>query len=143
MISGAVLGAQASSLPTVVAVPRPLALYVHLPFCVRKCRYCDFNSGPAAEPLRIEYLTALRRELSARARELSVSARVDTIFFGGGTPTIYPADDLARLLDLVTDLFRVSPAAEISIEANPETLTPRKLRRLRAGGFNRLSIGAS
>ncbi len=121
---------------------RPLALYIHLPFCVRKCRYCDFNSGPAAEPLRIEYLTALRRELSARAGELSASARVDTIFFGGGTPTIYPADDLARLLDLVTDLFRVSPAAEISIEANPETLTPRKLRRLRAGGFKRLSIGA-
>ncbi len=124
------------------AVRRPLALYVHLPFCVRKCRYCDFNSGPAAEPLRAEYLTALRRELSVRARDLSASARVDTIFFGGGTPTIYPAGDLARLLGLVTDLFRVSPAAEISIEANPETLTPGKLRRLRSGGFNRLSIGA-
>jgi len=122
--------------------PRPLALYVHLPFCLRKCHYCDFNSRPAPPDERAEYLAAVRQEIAARAHDLADGARLDTIYLGGGTPTIYGADDLARLLDLVTEAFHVSPTAEISIEANPETLDARKLRRLRAAGFSRLSIGA-
>ncbi len=121
---------------------RSLALYVHLPFCVRKCRYCDFNSGPAAETVRVAYLDALRAEIRARAASLSTTSRIDTVFFGGGTPTIYRAFDLVRVLDLIAACFHLSRAAEISIEANPETLTPGKLRRLNGGGFDRLSIGA-
>ena len=121
---------------------RPLALYIHLPFCLRKCHYCDFNSRPAPPDERAEYLAAVRQEIAARAHDLADGARLDTIYLGGGTPTVYGADDLAGLLDLVTEAFHVSPTAEISIEANPETLDARKLRRLRAAGFSRLSIGA-
>lgn len=123
-------------------VARSLALYVHLPFCVRKCRYCDFNSRPAPEAERTEYLQALRCEIAGRAHELADSVRLDTVYLGGGTPTLYDAGDLANLLDLIRDAFDVSPDAEVSVEANPETLDAPKLSGLRAAGVNRLSIGA-
>jgi len=119
-----------------------LGVYVHLPFCARKCRYCDFNSRPAPQAERTEYLRALRAEVAARAEELGQPRTVRTIFFGGGTPTIYDGEELARLLGLIGEVFHVRRGAETSIEANPESVDARKLRRLHASGFNRLSLGA-
>jgi len=119
-----------------------MGIYVHLPFCARKCRYCDFNSRPAPQAERIEYLRALRTEISARAQEVGQGRTVATVFFGGGTPTIYDGEDLARLLGMIGETFHVRRGAEISIEANPESVDAPKLRRLRAAGFNRLSVGA-
>lgn len=119
----------------------PLAVYVHLPFCARKCHYCDFNSRPAAPEERARYLQALHREIDRRAETLG-GARVRTVFLGGGTPTIYEAADLVALLDHLREVFAIEPDAEVTIEANPETVTAGKLATLRAGGFNRLSLGA-
>lgn len=118
-----------------------ISVYVHLPFCARKCHYCNFNSRPAEQFERERYLRALHREIQQKAKELG-DLHVPTVFFGGGTPTIFTA---AQLIDLLTALrasFDLSPTAEITVEANPETVDARKLRDLRAGGFNRLSIGA-
>ncbi|MGD9497153.1 MAG: radical SAM family heme chaperone HemW [Armatimonadota bacterium] len=134
-----------------MATAWPLSVYVHLPFCARKCHYCDFNSRPAEAHERARYLDALHREIDRQAQTLA-GACVHTIFFGGGTPTIYAADDLAALLDairrragkLAPPCGEGDPGAEIetSIEANPETVDEPKLRALRAAGFNRLSLGA-
>ncbi len=129
----------------------PLSVYVHLPFCARKCHYCDFNSRPAPPEQRARYLAALLREIARRGDELA-ARDVHTIFFGGGTPTIYEADELAGLLGAVRgragkpappyDTGDRPPQIEISIEANPETVDERKLSALREAGFNRLSLGA-
>jgi len=119
----------------------PLAVYVHLPFCARKCHYCDFNSRPAAPAERARYLDALHREIGRRAETLG-GARVRTVFFGGGTPTIYDAGELVALLHDLAGKLALEPDAEITIEANPETVDAAKLADLRAGGFNRLSLGA-
>ncbi len=120
---------------------RPLSVYVHLPFCTRKCTYCDFNSRPASPETRACYLEALHTELDRRAETLG-GFFVQTIFFGGGTPTIYKAEQLVSLLDAIAARFEVDPDAEISCEANPETVDALKLQALRDGGFNRLSLGA-
>ncbi len=118
----------------------PIGLYVHFPFCISKCIYCDFNSGVAPEQLRQEYLAAL--EVSIRRRLLSLADRqIATIFFGGGTPTLYPAADLVGVLDLVRECATVLDGAEITCEANPETVDAGKLEAMRAGGFTRLSLG--
>jgi oxygen-independent coproporphyrinogen-3 oxidase len=114
----------------------PLAIYVHFPFCVRKCTYCDFNSRPpeVGEPDR--YLRALLAELSA-----TPPASAATVYFGGGTPTLYPAEDLARVLEALTAHFPLTPDAEVTVEANPGTVTADSLGALRDAGFNRLSLG--
>ena len=96
---------------------RAMGVYVHLPFCARKCRYCDFNSRPATQAERTEYLRALKAEITARAEELGQPRTVRTVFFGGGTPTIYDGEELARLLGLIGEVFHVRRGAEISIEA--------------------------
>lgn len=119
----------------------PLAVYVHLPFCARKCDYCDFNSRPAGAAERARYLGALHREIDRRAETLG-GTRVRTIFLGGGTPTIYDADALVTVLAHLREVFVVEPDAEITVEANPETVDAAKLSELRTGGFNRLSLGA-
>ncbi|HET6623288.1 MAG TPA: radical SAM family heme chaperone HemW, partial [Gaiellaceae bacterium] len=109
-------------------------LYVHLPFCVHRCGYCDFVTVVGRRGRHGEYVDALLTEL---ALEGDVLARpLDTVFLGGGTPTFTDADDLARLLDALP------AAAELTVEANPETVTPELARLLRAGGVNRVSLGA-
>ncbi len=120
---------------------RHLSVYVHLPFCARKCHYCDFNSRPAPPADRARYLDALHREIDRRAEMLGGS-HVPTIFFGGGTPTIYEARELVRLLRRLRDAFFVEPDAEVATEANPETADDAKLTALREAGFNRISLGA-
>ncbi|MDR1265839.1 MAG: radical SAM family heme chaperone HemW [Propionibacteriaceae bacterium] len=116
----------------------PLSVYLHLPWCRRRCGYCDFNTY-VHEP-DPAYLVALKAELTAAAQRLG-PRRVSTVFCGGGTPTLLPAQELAGLLAHIARVFDLDPAAEITTEANPETLDPVYLRELRQAGFNRLSLG--
>jgi len=118
---------------------RSAGIYLHIPFCVRKCGYCDFNvySG-YRDSTKTRYIDALCQEIQARSEP---ETRVPTIFFGGGTPTVLPADDLIRILATVQNAFAVDPDAEITLEANPSDADLTYLAELRAGGFNRLSFG--
>ena len=118
-----------------------LGIYIHIPFCKSKCGYCDFCSHPPASAQEIErYLNALllhMQDFSAAAADYTV----DTVYFGGGTPTLLTAKQLCTLLDCVRDAFALEKSAEITTEANPGTVDRRALRTLRKGGFNRISFG--
>ena len=122
-----------------------LGIYVHVPFCVKKCGYCDFLSFPGMENCFRGYVKALCGEIENRGKlhspEEGGKAPVDTVFIGGGTPTVLPAEYLAEILGTVEKTFDVIPGAEITVEANPESATLEKLSKLREAGFNRLSIG--
>lgn len=117
-----------------------VGLYVHLPWCVRKCPYCDFNSHPQRRALpEAEYLAALRADAAA-AREALGSRRIASVFFGGGTPSLFPPSTFAALLD---DLAaHLCGDAEITMEANPGTAEHHDLGGYRSAGINRLSLGA-
>lgn len=123
------------------AEKRPvLELYFHIPFCVRKCNYCDFLSGPGDEKTKAVYMEALRRETEGRAREYG-DHRVVSVFVGGGTPSIVDPEQLSGLLDIVRGCYCLAPDAEITVEINPGTADRKKLEKYRQAGFNRLSIG--
>jgi len=112
--------------------------YVHIPFCVRKCAYCDFNSYSGYTDAHIDrYVQALACEIRRTTRRDAV----DAVFFGGGTPTAIPAADEAALLRAVLETLPVTPDAEITTEANPGTMDVRHLSVLREAGFNRISFG--
>ncbi|MCL5292158.1 MAG: radical SAM family heme chaperone HemW [Actinobacteria bacterium] len=116
-----------------------LGIYIHLPFCRRKCLYCDFNSYVGLERLIDGYTHALCSEIENRSA--AVGTPVYSIYFGGGTPTLLPVRALERILNHVRDSFDVVAAAEVSIEANPETIDVDKIESLKKSGFNRLSLG--
>lgn len=117
-------------------------LYIHLPFCRSKCHYCAFNSRPQRGQDLAGYMTALLRQLARMAKHpWSTGHRFTSLFIGGGTPTVYDSDSLCRLVDQSLNSFTFASDPEISIEANPETVDIDKLRRLKAAGVNRLSIG--
>ena len=118
----------------------PIGLYLHIPYCLHKCGYCDFNSHNINEAEMESYVQALLMEMEQTAKAAK-DRRVDTIFFGGGTPTTLPFADLARILDACREQFEVDPLAEITCEANPATIPQADLAQLREAGFNRLSIG--
>ncbi|MDT9595215.1 radical SAM family heme chaperone HemW [Nocardioides zeae] len=130
---------------------RPFAFYVHVPFCRVRCGYCDFNTytatelgGPAAPrgASRTTYADAAVAEIRLARRVLGdVDRPVDTVFFGGGTPTLLPPADLVRILSAIGDEFGLAPDAEVSTEANPDSVSAADLAVLRAGGFTRLSFG--
>ena len=115
-----------------------ISIYIHIPFCVKKCRYCDFLSGPCDKDTQARYVKALISEI--RQSEYAGS-RVSTVFFGGGTPSILKAELLNEILDNVREIFSLDADAEISIECNPGTVDKGKLTQLKKMGFNRLSIG--
>ena len=120
----------------------PLALYVHLPWCVRKCPYCDFNShsAPNGAP-RDRYVSALLADLDAEATRAPERSLV-SVFLGGGTPSLFPPEDIARLVTGIRQRFKLDPSAEITMEANPGTVECGDPAGYRAAGINRLSIGA-
>ena len=118
----------------------PIAIYVHIPFCETKCPYCDFNTYAKIEPLMPAYVAALGREITLWGDALG-SPPVSTVFFGGGTPSYLPADDLGALVESIRGAFDVSADAEVTLEANPGDLTHAKLARYLELGVNRLSIG--
>ncbi|MBQ8639837.1 MAG: radical SAM family heme chaperone HemW [Lachnospiraceae bacterium] len=120
---------------------RKLGLYLHIPFCVRKCNYCDFLSAPSDEESRSVYVNALCHQIREAGAKMKSSYAVDTIFFGGGTPSILTGEQLAQILGEMKASFLVAEDAEITIECNPGTADCRKLKQLRQAGFNRLSIG--
>ncbi len=115
-----------------------LGIYLHIPFCVRKCPYCDFVTGPAGEPEREAYIAALISEIRGNP---SRGASARTVYFGGGTPSELGPEQLESVLRAVEEVFRVQASAERTIECNPGTVDLSKLRRLRAAGFNRISLG--
>lgn len=120
---------------------RPLAIYVHVPFCKRKCAYCDFASYAGCENQIDRYFNALGGEIDAWADELR-AYQARSIFFGGGTPSLVPAGKIAGVLDKLRGCVEFAPDIEITLEANPGTVDMEKLRAYRAAGINRLSFGA-
>lgn len=118
-----------------------LGLYLHIPFCKSKCLYCDFCSIPRPKPQIVrDYLNALRRDLEQRS-EACGDYLVDTVYFGGGTPTVLPIEGLESLMETVASCYRLSPDAEITAECNPGGTSVDLFRRMRGAGFNRLSLG--
>lgn len=117
-----------------------LQLYIHFPFCKRKCLYCDFVSAAAGRETMAAYCLALEKEIRA-AGEKYPDAQVNTVFLGGGTPSILPPDLLKPVLDALRRSFTLLPDAEFTSEANPGTLTEKWLDTLLAAGLNRLSLG--
>lgn len=117
-----------------------MELYIHIPFCVRKCAYCDFLSAPATEDVQTEYVEALKQEIR-ESRQLGAQYQVSTIFLGGGTPSILPGEQLAGILEEVKCYFTFAADAEVSVECNPGTLTEEKLAWYKRAGVNRLSLG--
>ena len=119
----------------------PLGLYIHVPFCRSKCQYCDFYSLATKDDSLIDgYLDAVCDHIK-EAGELAPGYKVDTIFFGGGTPSFFGAEGIAVILTTIRRNFDVDDGAEITVECNPDSVSDRLLRRLRAEGVNRLSLG--
>ena len=114
-----------------------LGLYIHVPFCAAICNYCNFNRGLFDAELKTRYVTALLQEIR-RAGDISPA---DTVFFGGGTPSLLEPAEVAAILTACRESFDLAPGSEITLEANPETVTPERLAGFRAAGINRLSFG--
>ena len=121
-----------------------LSFYVHIPYCVRRCGYCDFNTytpselqdGATLEIVSGDYIDAVLKELAAAPRD-----EVPTIFFGGGTPSLLPPKDLGRVITAIKERNGLTEDCEITLEANPDSVTQEKLDQLIAAGFNRISFG--
>ena len=122
-----------------------MELYIHIPFCKKKCLYCDFNSyANCSDELILRYLTTLNREIELAGQEFGKQGkdkRITSIFIGGGTPSLIDPIYAKNLLETIENLFSVQENAEITIEANPESLTEEKLADYKAFGINRISIG--
>ena len=133
----------ADALPTLHE--RRLGVYVHVPFCRVRCGYCDFNTYTATElgggASHASYADTAIREIDLLAGVLEDAPAVDTVFFGGGTPTLLPSGDLVGMLGAVRDRFGLAEGAEVTTEANPDSVTPESLAALREGGFTRVSFG--
>jgi putative oxygen-independent coproporphyrinogen III oxidase len=125
---------------------RPFGVYVHVPFCATRCGYCDFNTYTAAELATSpasprSWLDGVRRELALAARVLGDPPPADTVFVGGGTPSLLGADGLAEVLDAVRDGVGLTPDAEVTTESNPESTSPAFFAGIREAGFTRVSLG--
>jgi oxygen-independent coproporphyrinogen-3 oxidase len=119
------------------------SLYLHIPYCQAKCPYCDFNSHAATAWPEEDYTRALLEEMKYRAREAVFKGNnVSTIFFGGGTPSLFQPSSIGRILEGAQSTFGIEREAEITLEANPGTVDQKKLSGFRAAGVNRLSFGA-
>ena len=123
-----------------VRVSPPLALYIHLPWCVKKCPYCDFNSHAAQGIPEAAYIDALLADLEHALPDIW-GRKIHTVFFGGGTPSLFSADGIDRILTAVRTLTPLLPTAEITLEANPGTVETGKFRGFREAGVTRVSLG--
>lgn len=119
----------------------PYSIYLHIPFCIHRCAYCDFNTYAGLDDLIPEYVTALCREIELVGRGAGSKIRVHTLFVGGGTPSLLPGSDVARIIETVSTYYHVEEGAEISLEANPGTVSLEYLKELRRIGVNRISLG--
>lgn len=127
---------------------RTFHAYLHIPFCKVRCGYCDFNTYTASEldgAKQSDYADVLISEIKFSAKVIADAGlpkrKLSTVFFGGGTPTLLPAEDLIRIFQTLADTFDLGPAAEITTEANPDTVDAEYFKKLKAAGFNRVSIG--
>lgn len=131
------------------AAERKFGLYVHIPFCAVRCGYCDFNTYTATElgggASQDAYAATAQQEVRFAAKALAASGiperRIETVFFGGGTPTLLPAEDLAAILGTAVEQWGLAPGAEVTTEANPDSVTPASLQLLADAGFTRVSFG--
>jgi len=114
------------------------SLYIHVPFCLSKCIYCDFYSVPINPRLTGDYVEALCRELTLRH---DIADDLKTVYIGGGTPAILSEADISKIMDAVRENYHIQPDAEITIEANPKTITPDKAKSFLSSGLNRISMG--
>ncbi len=113
-------------------------LYIHIPFCIKKCIYCDFYSVPFKSHIAEYYIEALCKEIQWRRCAVN---NLKTIYIGGGTPTILSATNILKILNAIKESYSVMPDAEITIEANPNTITGKKIEKLLKSGINRISMG--
>jgi putative oxygen-independent coproporphyrinogen III oxidase len=136
---------QRPQLPAMATSPgRAFGVYVHVPFCATRCGYCDFNTYTAGELGGANpdgWLSALRIELQLAAAHLGTTPAVDTVFVGGGTPSLLGAAGLTAVLDAIRDNFSLAPGAEVTTESNPESTSPRFFAGLRSAGYTRISLG--
>ena len=123
-----------------IILKKSLGIYIHIPFCVRKCRYCDFLSGPAGVDVQKQYIEMLLTEMEQYREHLKNSC-IRTVFFGGGTPSILAGEDIEKIMQKLGELGMIEENAEISIEANPGTVTKEKLLCWKDAGINRISFG--
>lgn len=126
--------------------PDPFSLYIHFPYCLRKCSYCDFVSYPLEEPRGViaEYICALEKEMALLSMTPGISGRdAGTIFFGGGTPSLMTSEEIERIIGTIKRLFGVDAGAEITVEANPGSVAEagQWMSGVRAAGVNRISVG--
>ena len=119
---------------------KELELYIHIPFCVSKCRYCDFLSAPADEEERERYVETLCSKIRS-CKEFAKDWHVSSIFVGGGTPSLLTGEQMGYMFRVIKETFRVDDTAEITVEMNPGTVSEEKLKAYRNAGVNRLSIG--
>jgi len=140
--SDLVEGARSAALADNPPESRELGLYVHVPFCAKRCGYCSFNTAPLEDDAMARYLDAVHREIELLGDlDWSSRVRLSTIFLGGGTPSLLGVEDMAAMLDRVRARFDVAAGAEITVECNPESVTRDKLAGYRAAGVNRISLG--
>ena len=128
-------------------VSRRLSFYIHIPYCVKRCGYCDFNTytpaelkGPDLESVSKNYISAVLKEIELAQKTVG-AAEVPSIFFGGGTPSLMPAAELARVIQEIRESFELSPDSEITIEVNPDSVSLDFLEKMRQAGANRISMG--
>lgn len=119
---------------------KELELYIHIPFCVKKCSYCDFLSAPATEQTMETYMAALFAEIRGRAEDCT-DRMVTSVFIGGGTPSLLSGESIRQLMECIRESYTLAEDAEITMEVNPGTATAEKLREFYVAGINRLSIG--
>lgn len=117
-----------------------LGVYVHIPFCIRKCNYCDFPSYPGMEAFFADYADAVCREIESAGRKYT-NRKVDSVFFGGGTPSVLPVNCISSIFNALSESFEIKKNAEITIEVNPGTVTHEKAYAYKELGINRISIG--
>jgi oxygen-independent coproporphyrinogen III oxidase len=118
-----------------------LHIYIHVPFCISKCRYCGFSSIENSNPPQDSYVKAVLKEAEMLSNILSEEDRISTIYFGGGTPTLFSAHAIGKIINGLDSLWQIEADSEVSIEANPETVSSDYAFRLKAAGINRISLG--
>lgn len=122
-------------------VMNPYSLYLHIPFCTHRCAYCDFNTYAGMESLIPRYVRALLKEIELAAESAGKRLPVHTVFFGGGTPSLLEPEQVQDILEKISNCYDLFPDAEITLEANPGTLSLEQLEALRSSGVNRISLG--
>ncbi len=120
----------------------PKSLYLHIPFCKRRCFYCDFAITTGGENLRQQYVDVLCQEIALTAAQIPPVTALQTIFFGGGTPSLLSVKQVAQILEAIAKYFAIAPNADISLEVNPGTVSHESLRGYQSLGINRISLGA-